>query len=554
MWFFLLTIIANRTLFTSKFFPVHDTTNVARIIEMNRSIRAGEFPVRWSENFGFGYGMPLFSFYAPLPYYVAQIPLFFGFTGIESLKFLYLLSTVLACGSMYLWAKKMWGTVGAILSASVFTFSTYRAVDLFVRGAIGEVFAMSLLPLLLYSVHVLFEYPKRGGPLLAVSLAGILLSHNLIGMISIGLAGMYGLFLFLLTNISTRKSIPTLRTMGVLGVLCSSIVAGLCLCAFYVFPAYGEKDVTRVEETITTGYFDYHNHYVAIRQFFLGKWGYGGSQPGLEDGISFAYGFAVLFLLFISFVTIAWWGKRKDKYVFGLCLGLFLFFSFMTTNKSTIIWDAIGLLKFLQFPWRFLVFSHVFLAGSIGGAAVYFHRYVHGKVIVTCLLLAAISSNAKIYVPENYLADDSRAYDASAQYIRESVSKTLNDYMPKAIKGDSWPRPADARIVPTMVGSTVQIENNKPARLSGTMYCPEECRYTINIFQFPTWRMVIDGIDTPLQQALHLPVYEVVVPKGNHTFTLFLTDTPLRRVSNVVSLFSILALFAYTIHLRRMHA
>jgi hypothetical protein len=54
--------------------------------EMERSLQRFEFPVRWSANFGFGYGMPLFNFYAPLPYYLGQ-PLLFINTFLSDFNF-----------------------------------------------------------------------------------------------------------------------------------------------------------------------------------------------------------------------------------------------------------------------------------------------------------------------------------------------------------------------------------------------------------------------------------------------------------------------------------
>ena len=47
-------------------FYTHDFLHGARIAEMTRGIKEGVWPVIWSENFAWGYGMPLFEFYAPL--------------------------------------------------------------------------------------------------------------------------------------------------------------------------------------------------------------------------------------------------------------------------------------------------------------------------------------------------------------------------------------------------------------------------------------------------------------------------------------------------------
>src|SRR3989344_5903619 len=69
----LIVGLAFRPLLHNTFFPLHDYTHVARLSEMHRALVDGYLPVRWSKNLGFGYGMPLFNFYAPLFYYVAEI-------------------------------------------------------------------------------------------------------------------------------------------------------------------------------------------------------------------------------------------------------------------------------------------------------------------------------------------------------------------------------------------------------------------------------------------------------------------------------------------------
>src|SRR5258708_5005319 len=54
----LAVLITMRSLFSSSFFRTHDFTHAARLVEMRTSFASGEFRVRWSRNFGFGYGMP----------------------------------------------------------------------------------------------------------------------------------------------------------------------------------------------------------------------------------------------------------------------------------------------------------------------------------------------------------------------------------------------------------------------------------------------------------------------------------------------------------------
>jgi uncharacterized membrane protein len=65
-----LVFLQVRHLFADGFYPMHDDTQVSRVVVMGRALIHGQFPVRWVSDLGYGYGYPLFNFYGPLPYYV----------------------------------------------------------------------------------------------------------------------------------------------------------------------------------------------------------------------------------------------------------------------------------------------------------------------------------------------------------------------------------------------------------------------------------------------------------------------------------------------------
>ena len=65
----ILSFFMIKPLWVNGYFPMHDDTQVARVVEMGRALRAGQFPVRWVSDLGYGYGYPIYNFYGPLPYY-----------------------------------------------------------------------------------------------------------------------------------------------------------------------------------------------------------------------------------------------------------------------------------------------------------------------------------------------------------------------------------------------------------------------------------------------------------------------------------------------------
>src|SRR5579871_3187845 len=82
----LLSFFAIKPLFHLGFFPVHDAAQPQRIFEMYTSLHEGMFPVRWVKDFGYGYGYPLFNFYAPFAYYLGAFFLFLGSSLLFSTK------------------------------------------------------------------------------------------------------------------------------------------------------------------------------------------------------------------------------------------------------------------------------------------------------------------------------------------------------------------------------------------------------------------------------------------------------------------------------------
>src|SRR5438105_15578174 len=124
---------AIKPLFISGFFPIHDDTQVARVFEMKKSLADGMFPARWVEDLGYGYGYPIFNFYAPLAYYVGGLFNLLGFDALTATKIMIGIGMLLAAFSMYFLAREFWGSFGGVISGVLYAFAPYHAVQLYVR-------------------------------------------------------------------------------------------------------------------------------------------------------------------------------------------------------------------------------------------------------------------------------------------------------------------------------------------------------------------------------------------------------------------------------------
>jgi hypothetical protein len=617
---FLILLSCNWTFFTQPMFYTHDYLHGARIAEMARGLKEGQLPVIWSQNFGFGYGMPMFEFYAPAPYFVGALFYFLGLDLVLVTKLLYVLSNILTFFVMYFWAREFYSSKLAILAAGFATLASYRAMDIFARGALSEIWGIMALPWLFFGITRLIRH--RGG-FWSSFIGGVtlILSHNLTTLLATPFILLYVLLLLAINQL--RPGVVTTRTLTKQEhwsqPLNRLVFVGLLVLgasAFYFIPALLEKNYTQLEQWILSDYFDFHNHFVYLRQFFWDRFGYGGSGWGDNDGLSFFLGWAQLLCLagtglvmmagvltkirkrhcFISLSQKMSWGH------FGWWLGLMLLLVgslLLTTEKSLFLWERLYWLAYVQFPWRFLGLSLLFLAllapfglqffsQKAQAAAVFclglFLLYSSANPIINDVKvlikkdwsLSVISASAQLFTQQNnylfnletdmqaeleaglrrphflpganyftgekYLTEPS-FYVADPDYIATDISRILVDYLPKA---------ADNLWVPPAPGVVVLNQETQPeilvARMHEKLYrfsLSEPTDLEFAVANYPEWRAEINGKPTSVTTST-LGNIQITVPAGSELLVgLKLQPTPLRAKMNWLSAGTWLAIISY---------
>lgn len=554
LWFLLLLIVlaASWSLLTLDFFRIHDYTHGARISELLRAIQDGHIPPRWTQNFGYGYGMPLYLFYAPLPYYVGAFLFWLGLPMMLVLKIIITIATVGTALAAYGIGKELTKSrlIALVMSAAI-TLAPYRAVNIFVRGAFSEVWGMMGGVILLYG-SILYIHKKKYAPLVVVlGVVSLLLSHNLTTLIMLPLViAWISVYAFLKANSNSIFSlfIELLK-------LARWYVLGFLLSAYYVIPAFIEKGATQLEETIVGGYFDYSLHFLYIRQFFWPNWKYGGSSWGPTDDISFFLGYGQLLLLAGVAVTllllIFQLFKRKTfskETIIFIMTTVFVGFSlWMTLLKSKFVWDSLFLLPYIQFPWRFLSIATVFISIA-GGLALYEMRRLklfskQSKLYRTTMFLCVVLLllNGIFFRPEMYLNQRGNTFDdyyyQDPLRIRTNMSSILQDYIPDTLNLKMEPAksrikyPDDIEDVTLIVDKVHQtLVSMKPAR---------DAEITFQTADFPGWQAYLDGQKVP-HKTTGDGLIEVAVPKGDHLVGISFEDTPVRQISDGLTILGLL--------------
>jgi hypothetical protein len=527
-------------------FPMHDWTQVVRVAEMRTALIDGHFPVRWSRHLGFGYGMPLFSFYAPLPYYVGVGLTFMGLSETAAVKVLFILTFAGSLIGIYLIAKKYFGMYGGLLAAVAFTYLPYRAVNVYVRGALSELFGMMFFVWCWWALGNIRDKKNWLSVVwLGAAVTGFLLSHNLMVVMGTPFLLVYGMYVW-------GKEKPEARGRLVIRSLTAGLI-GVLLSSFYLLPLVAEKHLTAVDALTTQGG-DYRQHFVYLRQLWQSPFAYGGSLPGLLDGMSFELGKFLVVLALIAFGGFI--GGRKKKLLgwIGLVMGGLIGALFMTNERSLWLWQTFGFLSYLQFPWRYLFVAGFFLSLIIGMLPVVFRRLP--ALVWVGLAVGMVVAGESIFNPDPELPSDSHLYKTSSKYITETVSKTLPEYMPLALvevvmAQEKEIQPVFERLVfEGETGSPTEWHEDTTHRFAARIYPLNNGVARVNIFTYPGWQFSVDGMGVEPQVGGSLPVYEIPVQASETQGILIkgeLKETPFRAISNTISFSTMVGLVGYVV-------
>lgn len=532
-------------LFHTGFFEFHDNTQVVRVIEMGKSLSSGMFPVRWVEDLGYGYGYPIFNFYAPLPYYSGG---FFNLVGLDPLfstKAMLAIGILLSGVTMFCFSRRFFGNVGGIVSAVIYAYFPYHAVNIYIRGAVDEFFAYAFLPLVFLGLFELLQIKKGkifnlNNFLMTLTIStGVFLvavSHNL---------SIFMLFLLLVPYFIVSLFIVNAKKNYLL-VFVSSIFLGILLSSFYILPAFMEMKYTNVLSQVGGGA-DFKDHFVCLNQYWNSAWGFGGSVKGCLDGMSFKLGKLNILLIILTSIIFGYSLYKKkfrnqEKTVI-LSLILFLITLFFTLSVSEFIWNSVPYMAYLQYPWRFINFLGLFISFLVGYIAFRVKEWTNLKIeIVICAAVISITifQNHKLFVPQIYTNHTPNYYTAK-NYINYTVSKISDEYMPS---GFSIPKnPVDIPINDVEILKTtgiVKVLIKSPKYLKASYDIQNDGVLHVNLAYFPSWKAYVNNENVPIVPNSN--GVNISVKKGNGILEMKFAETYVELIGNILTIISFFAL------------
>lgn len=568
------------------FWSAHDARhNVYFLFEYDQAVRDGIWFPRWGPDWTFGYGYPFWVVYGPLATFLGE--LFHRFLGLgweSAVEAVFILSIVASALGMYGFVRS-WADRGAALVAAVaYVYVPYHLVDLYVRAALAESVAISLLPFVFWAAREATLRPRWAAICgLAIAYAALMFTSNLVTLVFTPWLALYVLLLILFQAnraqpwraLSFSSIPPLLAHLAHLAVPAAlGILGGLGLSAIFWLPALLESRFVNQGQWYG-GYYNPLQHFVYPHQLFSPRWGFGISHPGPDDGalggLSFQLGAVpfVLAVLSLRATSHTQGIQRLELRFFQIVLFVAVV---LTLPISAAAWQHLPLLGYAQFPWRYLMLAILplsALAATSATALVAERRepgsrrraVLNGENGLSPLLLAAL------------------LILGSAPYLRVQVSEPTPDQGPVSLAAlmrfqrtsdemtgvtiwvDPEQRPRWGPLADVMVaGQAVQSRADYSALSRDTVVVgsvaigsaheqlffhaeggPREVPF--NIFWFPGWRAyLLDGRDGRIVRELPVkredgPLARIIVtvPEGEGFMLLRFEDTPVRRAGAWIS-------------------
>ncbi|MCL4338809.1 hypothetical protein M1271_03910 [Patescibacteria group bacterium] len=525
----LFSVLTLKDLFIPGFYTSHDGIHqIVRLYYFDKLMHDGQFPPRYVGNLLYGFGYPLFSFSYQMPWFFGEPLHFAGLSVIDSVKMTFLVTYVLSGIAMFIFQKKVFGTLPAIVGTVVYQYAPYRFSNIFVRAAIGDATSFIFPPLFFLAIYMIKKGKKISGKwisLSALSIAGLLLSHAMVFFLFIICIGIY----FILSYLFVPNKKLFLVSFISIGFLASG------LSAYYFFPSLIERNYTVFASIFGPEFVG--NTFLSIKDLIYSPWGYG-MMNAKEGAMSLQVGIGQWLSVIAGFIGLIWLSLRrnlsnKEKLLRGeafIFLVIFIFSVFLMLPLSLFLWKLISRFAIVDFTWRVLpvtVLAASYLAGFLSSV-------VHGREFFAFLLvlitLYAVRNDTRINQVQNW----SMPFYLSL----ESTTNQNDEYTPQWVRSDLL-KPGLPKVEFSGNNAVIDIKDMKSNYISLAENASQSGILQINRVYYPGWVAYVNGRQAQINYKDN-GFMKLRVAAGRNLVEAKFMETPLRKISDILSIISLL--------------
>lgn len=539
---FLILIISLLFVLELFLFPGRPATfdsniHITDIAQFSKIIGEGEFPVVWVNNIA-NYGLPIGIVAQQVTNYLGGLINFITNNPTTAYSVLVFIAIFLSNIFLYLFLRFYFSPLGSLLGTFIFSFTPYHIFNIYVRGAMPEVFSGIFLPLILTALFLLIIKRKTYAFfLLTLFIVGLTLTHPMMLVVYSFLFIPYLIFLLLTSNLSKASRIK------IFIVSLFVMLLGIFICSYYILPL-----------NLEIKYFYYglaKNHltdsyYLSVLNFFDPRWYYFTINEIFPRGhiVQFGLTESVILILGVLYVLRKKFIQKSKENTRILFFALIVSTSiiFFTTKYSDIFFQKIFFLNSIQFPWRFLSVL-IFIPPIV--VAFLYDRFSKKIIFILLVLVVAYFSfpqlygkNFSTYPIQSYLFPKENPYSVQMNTIWTGKSE---DYPSKTKQGEIIE--GQGKIVEQTLRNSsrnYQIDATTPLKMVD------------RTFYFPGWTVYVDNVKTNIefQNPNYRGVITYNVPAGKHFVSVIFEDTKIRLLGKILSAISF-SLFIILFFLRK---
>lgn len=210
----------------------------------------------------------------------------------------------------------------------------------------------------------------------------------------------------------------------------------------------------------------------------------------------------------------------------------------MVHPASASVWKLIEPLKFLQFPWRFLIVITFFVSFLSGAIFSVIKNQKIKYVLFFSIVVAVVFWNFNFFRPQKFI-DTSDNEQLSGDLYNQLILRSLFDYLPVSA---SAPPPGVASFPFEIITGLSDVYDYQSGTnwITFKSFTRTHSIIRLSTYYFPEWKIKIDGKDTRIDYENPLGLMTIILGEGNHVIEAKLYNTPIRALSNFISAFSIL--------------
>jgi len=490
---------------------------------------------RWTEWANHGFGEPRFIFYPPLSWMLGAALGFLAPWNAVPGIFIALVQTIAGVCS-YTLARRFATRGAALFGAAAYAANPYTLLVIYMRSDFAELLACALMPVvLLAALQVCGLVGGRSQPralaLFAVVFAAVWLSNAPAAVLA-----SYSVALFFVwAAFAEKSSRPLWRGMA-------GVTLGFALASFYLFPAAYEQRWVNITQALSPGLHPSDNFLNTMT-----------NDPEHNVFNWVASSVAIVLMVMTGIAAIAAHrsaaknGETEEaRKLWRVLLFLSAAAIFMMIRPSSVFWEHLFKLRFVQFPWRWMSILAVpyscFMAaamsrrrgGWILGAAVIVVSAATGAFLVQQTwwdsdeipaLREAIANDQGFEGTDEYDPVDDDHTNLPEKAPRVAI-------LPEEESGGAAPR-AEVHVLRWSAEEReLQVSSQKPVRVA------------LRLLDYPAWRVEVNGKVATPQHAETSGQMMLRLPAGTQHIAVKFVRTPDRILGIFVSVAGLLALLA----------